>query len=71
MDTLHALNIKTPLARVPESFIFGEGLDTVDRGKLNHWQLAYISFHKGDIECHHRVNWVGGELERDNIEVIK
>ena len=67
----HTFYIGTPFACVPESFVFGEGLGAIDVGDLNRWRLAYIGFYEGDVECHYCADWVGGELERDNVEVIK
>ena len=58
------------LASVPEAFMFSESLDAINISELHHRGFLDISVHEGDVEGHHGMDRVGGELKRDYVEVI-
>ena len=70
LTPLDTFDIKPLLTSLPEAFILSKGLNVVNVCELHHIKFPDIILHEGDVEDHHSANRVGGELERNKIEVI-
>ena len=66
----NTFDIRTMFACVLKAFMLSQHLDAVYMGELFSSCLSDTSLHESDVEGHDSMEWIRGQLKRDEVKVV-